>query len=509
MSKLLKNIMFSAFCCTFIACQKNPLSDSSSSPQTQNILNANNLNQNSQPQNLPHLITVTALDGAPIEEAKILIGAKIDQPFANNYFVTDKSGQAIAPTNWTEPASVTVDYPGYMRVTYLNVSPQSLQFKLRPLINNPQLELSGVTKEFGPIKQDNKGDFGLVMQAVSRADLFAFNIEKLISPEMDTITFAGISAPIPSNLTFPRQRESYIVPIDLQKERYRLFFKEKGTKKLYALHGQFPFRETIDQFRKRDRSTNIINSFNFLSGSLREITIAGPMQLDIPVNEMTFDHKEQVNPPNLPKNTDMMTISLFEMDGLLFPTDMRKAINGKPFFLKSLANAQRVFISLLTQFNGNSNGNNQSEASSVEMVPQSPGHTPSFLNLINTPTASAIGWNATIPEMKKNIFPLTTFSIHSKVISDGNRKSIKRDWEVYAASWVPSMELPEWPEPSVDTTYYSDTEDMEFGPNVIESQRWEVAFIGTNLPQPIPPQSAYGHDVAQYLTHVSFNSVEF
>ncbi len=453
------------------------------------------------PTTKPIIITVTTTEGQPVENAKILIGSKQNQPFVNNFFTTDSTGQVTIPALWVEPASVTVGSAGFMRVTYFMVKPQSLQFKLQPLVNTPQIELSGVAKNFGSLRQDNKADFGLVMQAVSKADLFSFNINKLISPEFDNLSVGAFSAPVPSNITFPRQTESYVVPIELSKEQYRLYFKDKGTKRLYALHGQFPFRETIDQFRRRDRSTNIINSFNIVSGTMREIEILGPTQLDIPIDEMTFDHTETVVPPAIPPTANMITVSLFERDGLLYPTDMKKAINGRPFTLKSLNKVNRVFISLLAKFENNKPDGTIDEASSVEFVAQSPSHTPNFLNLISQPTPqkgnpNVYGWTAENPLLKKEIQPLTTYSVLSKVIKDGNSKKIQREWEVYSDTWLKTMELPEWPE-------------LNFEDSASESHRWDVAFIGTNLPLPIPVNAALGPDVSTYMTHVSANSVEF
>lgn len=449
----------------------------------------------------PIVITVTNLEGQPLENAKILIGSKLNQPFENNFFSTDKEGHTILDSQWVQPASVTVGFPGYMKVTYFMVQPQSLNFKLQPLVNNPRIELSGFTNNFGSLKQDNKADFGLVMQAVSKSDLFSFNINKLISPEFDSLTFGSFSAPVPSNITFPRQRESYVIPIDLSKENYRLYFKDKGIKRLYALHGQFPFRETIDQFRKRDRSTNIINSFNIVSGTMREVEILGPTQLNIPVDEMKFDYKETVIPPTIPQNTNMITVSLFEKDGLLYPTDMKKAINGKPFTLKSINHSNRVFISLLANLEGNRPDGSYDEASSVEFVNQSPSHTPNFLNIISQPTplgkdSNVWGWTAQNPEVKKDILPLATYSVFSKVIKDGKSKKVQREWEVYTSKWSNNVELPEWPEEGLDE-------------EIVEARRWDVAYIGSVLPLPIPENAGLGPDVSSYMTHVSANSVEY
>ncbi len=457
----------------------------------------------------PHTFTVTTLDGKPLERAKILIGNKRGQPFANNWLETDGKGQAIAPSKWITPQSVTVQYPGFMRITYHQVQPQNLRFKLRPLAQTAQILLSGKTTHFGNLKRDNIADFGLVIQALTRGDLFSFNIDKLISPEFDKFRVGGIvEASIPSNLTFPRQQETYGLPIVLEKEKYRLFFREPGLKRSYALHGQFPFKETVDKFRNDVPFTSIINSFKFVGGGLKEFQLDGPLELNLPVNEMSFTAKESLQPPAIPPQLLMLSISLFELNGMLFPTDMRKVENEKPFFLKGIEKAQKHFLSVLTYDpNAPKREAQFQEASSVEFVAQTPNHTPQFLNLIPTPTPIGnYGWSSQTPEPTEGVTPLTTFSVLSKIIIEGNRKKIQREWEVYASAWVSSLELPEWPEDNTTTTVASQKEEIR---PFADNHRWEIVYVGSNQKLPIPMQTALGPDSAELASHISFNSVEF
>lgn len=455
-------------------------------------------------QKKPSLITVTNAQGEPIAQAKVLFGNKLNQPFLNNLLETNKQGEIAAPHDWQTPLSVTVNSPGYMRVTYYQVKPQSLNFKLHPLVNVAQIALSGKMTHFGNIKSDDIADFGLVIQALNRSDLFSFSINKLISPEFDNFKVGGfIDTSIPSNLTFPRQKENYVVPITLDKEKYRLFFQEPGLKRTYALHGQFPFKDTIDKFRNKVPFTTLINSFKFVSGGLKEFQLSGPLELDLPVNEMTFTSQETLQPPIVPANHFMMSISLFELNGMLYPTDMHKVNGSKPFALKSIDNAQKHFLSVLAiDPDAASSDTQRQEASSVEFVAQAPNHTPQFLDLIPTPTASSVlGWTSQTPTMINGVNPLITFSVLSRVITEeGKSKKIQRDWEVYAEHWVPTLELPEWPEPLTNSSI----------PTVrAETHRWEVVYLGTNQKLPISTKQTLGPDSADLISHVSFNSVEF
>lgn len=486
-----------------VSCQKPSSTPSSKPPEQEktNINSGNNVETQSKP-----VITVTNLKDEPMEHAKILFGDKVGDPFVNNLLETNKAGQIPVPSEWTTPLSVTVNYPGFMRVTYYHVSPQNLTFKLRPLVKVSQIQLSGKTTQFGTIKADNKADFGLVIQSITRSDLFSFNIDKLISPETDTLKVAGIvETSIPSNITFPRQQESYILPITFEKEKYRLYFSEPGRHRSYALHGQVPFKETIDKFRNKVPFTTLINSFQFLSGSLKEFQLDGPLELDLPVNEMTFTSKESLQPPEIPSNLFMLSISLFEKNGQLYPTDMHKVDDTKPFYLKSIDTNQKHFLSVLAYDPNRPKTKARQEASSIEFVPQTPNHRPHFLNLIPTPTVPNIaGWSAETPEVIEGVTPLTTFSVLSKVTTEeGKRKKIQRQWEVYAEQWTPNLTLPEWPE----ATHPLDIEPTTFA--AAESHRWEIVYIGTNQKLPLPAHSALGPNSAEFTSHVSFNSVEF
>jgi len=450
------------------------------------------------PKTIP-LITVTNLKGEPIERAQVLFGTKIGQPFVNNFVETNQSGQVTAPEGWDDPLSITVSYPEHMKVTYYQALPQNLSFKLRPLAKASQIQLAGKTTNFGSLRRDNIVDFGLVIQALTRSDLFSFNIDKLVSPESDNLKFGPVEAAAPSNLTFPSQQETYVVPIPIEKERYRLYFREPGLFRTYALHGQFPFKETIDQFRNKVPFTTLINSFHFVSGGLKEFQLDGPLELNLPVNENNFTAQETLLPPPVAPNYFMLSVSISEVNGFLYPTDMHKAEGQKPFALKSIESSQRHFLSVLAfDPNGSKASTQRQEASSLEFVPQSPNHTPQFISLVPVPTGTTTGWTtAQTPTTVQGVNPLTTFSVFSRVVPDGKRKKIIREWEVYAQNWVQNIELPEWPVEDNDPVTEAD------------AHRWEVVYIGSNQKLPISSQSSFGPDVAELTSHVSFNSVEF
>lgn len=463
-----------------------------------------------------HSILVTDLKGQAIEGAQILFGSRLGQPFVNNMLQTDRAGQVHAPKEWNSPMSVTVDHPGYMRVTYLNISPRSLTFKLRPKEKNMHLELSGTTTGFGSLKQNNVADFGLVLSSLTKRDLFAFSLDKIISTEMDVMEIAGVESTVPSNLTFPRQKESYVIPVTLEKENYRLYYPEAGTKKVYALHGKFPFKEVVDRIRKKTPFPALVNYFEINSGSMRDVLVDGPTQITLPVNEMAFTAEDHITPPEIDGDKVMLSISLFERQGYLYPTDLHKVENTMPFALKGLDKAQRLFLSMLIRSaDFYAKQKPTQEAVSAELVKQTHNHSPQFLSLINQPSPTNNGWTTQIPTLPDSVLPLTTYSVLSRVINNGKQKTILRDWEFFAEQWINSLDIPEWPAQAqhqaawIDNEPENDNNTAMGGAVTNEVRRWEVTYIGTNQKLPLPSAARLGPDIIDYSSHISFNSIEF
>lgn len=449
----------------------------------------------------PTLI-VTNIKGEALAGAQVLFGTRFGQPFVNNLIETNREGQVTAPKEWDGPISITVNSPGYLRVTYLNVTPKDLIFKLRPLEKAERIEMSGITNGFGSLEKNNIADFGLVIQALNKRDLFSFSLDKIISSEMDIMSIAGFDAKVPSNLTFPKQKESYVIPVTLEKERYRFYFNEPGSKKVYALHGKFPFTDVVDKIRNKVPFPMLINYFEFTNASLRDVIIAGPTVINLPVSDLSFTEEETVIPPKVNADNYILTIALMENQGYLYPTDLHKVENSNPIRLKGLFNSSRYLLSMLKRNEANKTKSNFSDALSLELVPHRHNQTPNFLNLLAAPQPTKNGWNSIPPTIKGDITPLSTYSVLSTVYNNPKQKTSIRQWEFYSDSWNENLEIPEWPnENSLSET----TPTSSNG----ELHRWEVTYTGTNKKQILATQIPMGPDVINYTTHMSFNSVEF
>ncbi len=146
----------------------------------------------------------------PVVGAQVLIGTDTDAPFKNNLFITDKNGQIQNLSAWTMSAHITADAPGYVTQTLLNQKPGLVTFKLNPAYLNSQATITGQVTQLPVVDKDKQIDFGLVMSALTRADLLNFDLNSVISPINDIMKVASYTIPVPSNVSLPKQKESYI-----------------------------------------------------------------------------------------------------------------------------------------------------------------------------------------------------------------------------------------------------------------------------------------------------------
>ncbi|MEZ4871580.1 MAG: hypothetical protein R2827_04890 [Bdellovibrionales bacterium] len=68
-------------------------------------------------------------------------------------------------------------------------------------------------------------DFSLVTPALTRSDLIGLEFTSIVSPYTDVLSLPlGQSQKVPSNLTFPKQKERYaFINITFEKPQYRFF----------------------------------------------------------------------------------------------------------------------------------------------------------------------------------------------------------------------------------------------------------------------------------------------
>ncbi|MCB0386039.1 MAG: hypothetical protein KDD43_11650, partial [Bdellovibrionales bacterium] len=249
---------------------------------------------------VPQTNTIQFLNeaGQPLVGAKILIGYDINDPFNGNEFVTDTSGLVNIPNDWKAALPVTVVSSGNVRTTYDNVAPTTTTLQVSMAEGQENLEVKGNTTEFGNLPRDGMIDFGLVIPGFTQKKLLHFDISAVISPSVDTIRVAGQKLEIPSNLTLPSQTESYIIPIKLNKPRYRTYVRQEGQYKFFAMHGKFPFKKVIDDVRGGKSVFEVVNHFEFVGGGMTEVGVnKSGGRADMAVNLMGFNSSIPVKAP--------------------------------------------------------------------------------------------------------------------------------------------------------------------------------------------------------------------
>lgn len=436
--------------------------------------------------------TVTTIDELPIANATILIGNSVNNPFQGNVLKTNAQGVVAVPTEWIENAPVTVDAPGFIRVTYMDQSPGTLNFKLKKKSLTEQFEVKGQAKNLPIVDKDGFVDFGLVMPAFSKADLLAFNINTVISPQTDNISVMGFKVPLPSNISLPRQSEKYsLLTITMDKPNYRIYFGNQGVQRIYAAKGKFPFKSTVDQIRDGKDFHELINSFSITGGVIRDTETKSALSfLDLPVNELTFTDKAQIKAPVVGADEVFVSMGIAQQSGYMIPTDIKRQTSNSVQSLNMLAGATPYVLGAVMK---TQDLNNQIDRMSAALLPAAGIVAPQLLPLISSPTIK--GNTLVLPSVNTvadihTVGVYSVLSLEETVLQGGSKADILNpQWEIYSSSWPQSLDLPEFP-----TTQ-----------PLAGKKRWEVNFIGSQTAS----QTAVGPAMIESATHVTHSSVSF
>lgn len=434
--------------------------------------------------------------GDAIPGAKILIGDAQGSPFRNNFITTDTTGTAVVPTEWTLPASVTVDASGYIRQTLLNVNPGHLTLKMSTAYLGQRAEVRGLVTQLPVINGDKLVDFALVMPAVSKADLLNFDLGSVISPYSDTLSAAGQTSDIPSNISLPKQNESYFINVTLDKPVYRLKVPTLGPKKFVTTRGRFVFKTVVGELRKGKPFHELINHFSLLGGSVREATLTGALtNLDIPGTEMEFKNTLSVNSSSIAADEVMLMLATSEMGGSMIPTDVKRATSGQPTKLQSLQGKPAFIVSVIqkqAEFMTQAPGNDRMSAS---FLPYSTGATQRLLPLIANPTiinSESIVINLPAMPTTAGVNPTATSATISYLVEtqDAGKTILvpNRKWEILGLGWSQQITLPKWP--------------LDNSP---ARKRVEVNYIGSTSGK----VSRLDNSLIENATHVTHASTDF
>ncbi len=475
-------------------------------------------------------VTVVDADGIPVAGATILLGYEVNDPFKGNELKTDVNGVALIPGDWKAALPVSVQAPGYISTTIPDAAPSSIVIQIGRQEGQEKLEIKGEATGFGKLVKDGKVDFGLIMPSFSREKMFAFDASSVISPESDTITVAGKSVTIPSNITLPKQSETYILPITLNKPVYRVFMREPGTYQLYANHGQFPLQRVMNDIRAGKSMFDVVNHFTFFSGGTRQVTVTQPLdKQDIPVETVVFQEELNVKAPQLSSDQIMLSLALMQEQGQMMPTDVKRLSSGETLKLSTNAAASSEVLSvLMVDSNAASAVRGVAAASlnvaqqyfglwrrplaaaeprapqdfsriSLAMNPGQGGVEPQFLQLTEKPTYVDHVLTMSAPTLPSGLVEVATYMVLTEIekITSGEVQTERRTrvWEVLSPAWMNQVELPQ----------------LTFNRRPDRTYRWEVMFLAqpaTQVNKKPTGHSAVNAIDLSTVTHVTRNALD-
>ncbi len=423
-------------------------------------------------------IKVTDSIGAPVSGAQILIGQSADQPFIGNFVTTDENGVVAVPAEWSSAQSVTISAQGFIRRTYLNQTPNGQQFSLNRKSVTERPELNGITTGYNIKDKDGIVDASLVVPAFTKQNLFNFSIDTFVSPVNDTMTVAGRTVEVPSNISLPKQKESYFLPVTLDKPKYRMFFNNFGPQTVIAIKAQLPLRKMVDDFQNKKPFYEMVNNMTIQGGAIRKVNLQSASQtLDIPVNELLFNQPRSMKAPQFSTDQYLMAVAVSEYDSEFIPTDIKNVLPNTMNKLNLPTNSKASLLSVMLPKDQKIVG--QLSANLASFVE---GYEPSLLSYIAKPvitnvTSVKVETQLTLPSGLDN---LGTIARLSQISKNGKVEVSTPLWEVYSTdAWVSQFETPNWPSESTP---------------VAGGKRWEVAFVAGSNNQ---------------VTHLTHNQTDF
>ena len=472
---------------------------------------------------------------APISGAEVMIGSAVNNPFAGNVLKTDANGYISIPMEWKAALPVTVTASGFIVTRFEGVQPQSVIFQVHELDPAALGEVSGETMGFQNIKKDGLVDFGLVFPTMNRRQLMQFSVSDLVSPETDQIKVITQKVDLPSNVTLPEQKETYVLPITLKKPNYRAYLKPDSSYTITAAHGQFPLKEVIGEMQNGKTFFDVMNYFTFIDFGQFDLAVQKstiPNQ-NVSVSQNLIDSKVSYQAPAYNNDQVLLAAALVEQNGAFYPTDLKRIDSAQkrdmtvPALAKSLYvasvlmpktqaapfNAQMTDM-LLAQtqpvahfFKSLTNElysymGFQPTTQDATTAPAIPGITLSiqkapvtvgaeFIGLTQPPTVAGGMLKLTVPTVPASVAPVATYLVLSEIVKTvkGKYTTEKRTrlLEFFAESWLDELALPDLSSIVIPGKTY----------------RWEVLYLGRDK------NTKAGNYFLDEITHVSRHAYDF
>lgn len=438
-------------------------------------------------------LSIKGPEGYAIPGAQVLVGMDFSE---DKFFTADENGVVVIPdTLWSEATIITVDAPDFVRASFIGFEPGSREIQLNKKAVSRNFGVKGITTGFGKLKKDKWADFSMVAPIFSKKHLIGFDLSYVISNQMDKMSVYGQEISIPSNISFPKQKENYgIFPVTLNKPSYKMPFYFAGQYELGAIHGRFPFKKVVGKMREGKSIFDVVNDFQFKQIGFTTLDISGPdHEANLPINHIEFNVEKDFVAPQFDQEEILMLISLNKKENGFFPSGLRKVAPGDSFKLKFAENFEHHMLAVLTKEEEGANMTTAiSSDMSIQVMALNQSAQVNLLDKVEKPQVSESGLSLFPPSVKSGVDSLGTYLSLTK-FNDVENPHVEitdsqKQWEVYSAEWLSELRLPEWP------TGLAQTEKL----------RWEVMFLGTSSKEVAEP----GPTQIRKASHVSRNTVD-
>lgn len=448
----------------------------------------------------PPTIRVVDQNNTPVVNAQILVGLG-NETTGLDLINTNEDGVAVVQKNWTTEQHITVEAAGFIRQTLLNQKPGSLIVKLNLAYQNPRPMVKGQVTGLPVVNGDKNIDFSIVMPTITKADLLNFDLGAVLSPYSDKLATPGRDSTIPSNVVIPTQKESYFIGVTLSKPDHRLYTTTYGQKTFFALSGRFPFKTIIKELTDGKEFYEILNHFDFTSGSTKEHFVNAPATtMNMSGVDFKFTGQAKVKGGNISADDVLLGMTTSDLNGQFIPSDIKTLTAGKITNFKTLAGKPTYVVSLMKKKSDFSQQSAESDRSSASIVPYTNEVTTSLLPLIDAP---AVSYNneaylIQLPNQprfginREEIHPIAVTAALSDIIQipdqDTTVTILNRKWEIVGTSWTNEIQLPSWP--------------LENQPS---KKRVEINLIGSTEKESVN----IGSDLVEAATHVTHSATEY
>lgn len=410
--------------------------DNTSNPQKNETIEANE----------SQVIQISNDQGHSIPDARLLLGDT--DATGSNWLATNEKGQVAIPTTWTQQQDVTVEAPGYVRITIKDQAPKPVNVVLRKKSQVPSLSMKGTVTGITTKDKDGYVDFAIALDSMTKKDLLNFNINKIVSPWTEKISVMGFEFPIPQNIFVPRQKESYILTVTLQKPWFNLFYDSYGKKSIYTLQGKFPMKKVISELQDKKPYYELVNLFDFSSsGQLSYDFLNTTTQPTVNSAQIKLDKDYTVTAPKVDTGQVALGISAFKENGSYQPLDVKYMHSEQTVKFKSTSTTTPFFIGVVknnTEFEGDT-----ANAERMSVSIDAPSTTMNYLPLMNQPTwVSATNLQIDLPTVSQNDFEdqgmvVVVSEMQSITLPDGKVTKYKIPvWEVHTSQWSPYLAIP-------------------------------------------------------------------